>query len=151
MSGPAEAWLLQLAGRGYVALGTAELVHLLSEVPPLFSIPLARGPCRDLLLWEDRPVPLADLCALPPENARDGLVAIVAYDAQDSGIPSYGALRVTSVPRKCTVAGAEAVGPEEVAPALRRCAHAAFRHGTTAVPVLDLHALSPVPGGHVAL
>jgi hypothetical protein len=135
------AWLLDVGGGQRVALGAAEVVHLLSELPQRFPVPRAPARCRDVFLWEDRPVPLANLSGTPPPSSVSGLVAVVAFDSGRPGSASYGGLQIATVPRRCRVGDEDAATLDAVAPALQVIAHAAFRQDGAVVPVLDLPAL----------
>ncbi len=137
----AAAWVLSLDDGQRVAVGEAELVHLLGDAPREFPVPLLDGPGASLVLWEGRPTPVADLTGA----ARGGLIAVVAYDAGGSQEAAHGAIRVASVPARREVEDAQAAGADEVPPRLRPHVHAAFRDAEGVVPILDLQALFGPP------
>lgn len=141
MTDTADAWLLDLADGRRVALGVAELEHLVAEPPPTFRIPGTRAPCTEVFLWQGRPVPLADLAAASPQENQTGLAAVVAFDGGPEAETGYGAIKISAVPRRCTVRQDEAVGPELVPADVRHFSHSAFRDTQGIVPILDLQAL----------
>ena len=132
-----EAWLLDLGDDNRAAVGPAELVHVLVETPRLFPVPGAVAPCRELFLWEGEAVPLANLA----DAGEARLIAIVAYGDDPSSPARHGAVRVTSVPRRCAVSDDDARPREAIPARLQGLAHAAFGDEHGVVPVLDLHAL----------
>ena len=136
----AAAWVLSLTDGQRVAIGEAELVHLLGEAPHEFQVPLVEGPCASLVLWEGRPTPVADLVG---SRQGRGMVAVVAYDA--GGEAAHGAIRIAAVPARREVDDGQAASAEEVPAPLRPHVHAAFRDAEGVVPILDLHALFGAP------
>lgn len=150
---PVVAWLLPLPGARAVAVGEAELRHILVDPPELHPVPGAPPHCARVLLWEEMVVPLLDLgrlldaAAPAPPGSAPGRVVIVACRDPLAGALRHGALLLAGVPARVAVSDEDACPPPPWAPP--GVTLACFRgEDGSAVPVLDLGALlAPSPAG----
>lgn len=101
----AGAWLLQFGAHDRTAIGRRELLHLVDAVES-FPVPLAPAHCREVLYWQDRPVPLMDLAVwLRADAGQDTrkYVGIVGYQLKRAGAPRFGALWLAAAPVRVEV------------------------------------------------
>ena len=135
------AWLLPLQGAWRAAVGEWELVHLI-EAPVLVDIPVTPFYCRQVLLWENRILPVLDLAvwlAGQPLAPRDQMLAgIFAYQAQSEAALSYGILLLDGVPTRQVVHDEEACALPAEPMGWQKVAISCFGDGDSAVPILDL-------------
>jgi chemotaxis signal transduction protein len=147
------AWLLSLDERRRVAVGPYEMVHVLTEGTELHPVPGAPRGCRQVLLWQSRPLPVIDLTEWADGTPRQGTrpVAIVAFRRADGRVEN-GALLLGGIPRQVVVDDAQALTRSRVPAPWGALSHSAFSDGGTVVPILDLTRLFsrawPPPGGH---
>ena len=146
------AWLLQLSGGQWAALGEAEILYVLPELPPLHVVPLAPPHARNVIVWEQRIVPLMDAGQLlararkvRPIEADDtrAVVAIVAVDDARGGDGySVGALLLRAVPQRIEVHDhSDCALPANLVP-WEHVLDACFLHShDQPVPILNLAAL----------
>lgn len=105
----ATAWILSVTPNLFVAVGEFELVHILPDNPVLFKVPKSPGYCNQVFVWQNKIIPLMDLAArFEVEGRGSGTnegykVGIVAYRAEKTGVPGYGALFLKSTPRQVEV------------------------------------------------
>lgn len=101
----ASAWLLQPSEDISVAVGQYEVIHILDQ-PDYISIPSAPGHCCQVVIWNNRIIPVIDLAVWSGENSgHNKIVAIVIYDGPD-GEYSYGGVNLLSIPLLHTVQNA---------------------------------------------
>ncbi|MFZ2724854.1 MAG: hypothetical protein WAX77_01245 [Methylococcaceae bacterium] len=111
----APAWILPLNETTAVSVGEFELVHTLTDLPSLFSIPKAPYYCQHVMLWQNNIVPVMNLAArfLPISSYTEsdyendihrlGALSIFAYQSEQTKQIDYGALLLHSVPQHCEV------------------------------------------------
>lgn len=102
-----EAWLLATGAslpsgeHVWIAAGQREVMHLVQE-PTLHALPGALAHCRQLYLWEQRPLPVFDLAVWGGEHPHDtnaSLLAVIAYlQSGQEGI-HFGGLPLVVPPR----------------------------------------------------
>lgn len=154
---PVTAWLLPLPGGWHVAVGEAELTHILPDPPRLFPVPGAPQHCRLALLWEAEPLPLMELhrrlggrtVDTGGDEAGDGpgVVAVVAFREHDRAPVSHGALRLAGIPVRAAVTDADACPVPPGLLADGTLTASCFEHPAHGpVPVLDLEAVFRGPG-----
>ena len=107
------AWLLDLNGRQHAAVGEFEIIHVMTERPTLFEVPLSPSYCRHALTWQDHIVPVMDIQAFlieqkkgsqaPVEPTPDSAIAIVAYQAGTDQATQHGALVMRNLPTRSVV------------------------------------------------
>lgn len=145
----AQAWLLTLGTAHQAAVGIYEVVHILPDAPALFPVPQAPVYCRGVILWEERVLPVIDLCALVSEGAAKvdaariaglkQLVAVVAYQTARSEAAEYGALLLAEVPARTTVTDEQACELDAALAPWAAFSSSCFRHDSRGpIPVLDL-------------
>jgi chemotaxis signal transduction protein len=103
----ASAWLIPITSNHSVAVGEFELVHILPDQPVLFNVPRAPTYCRQVLVWQDRIIPVLDLSKrfrfvddtlLPFDNTTTALVGICIYQSEHTKHVEYGALLMHDTP-----------------------------------------------------
>lgn len=97
----AKAWLLKVGQGINAAVGQYEVIHILDK-PELISIPQAPLHCNQVVLWNNRIIPIIDLSAwfaghFEAEIASMSIVAIVVYYSPE-GEYCYGGLKLSSIP-----------------------------------------------------
>jgi chemotaxis signal transduction protein len=145
-----DAWLLDFGLGQRAAVGEAEIVHLLTQAPQFYPVPRAPVHCRNVILWEDRVLPVADLPALASAGrstvfpasvaGMEHLVAVVAYA---SGVESepihYGALLLAGLPDRASVSDDQACDADDAASGWSPITTCCFRHPEHgSVPIVDL-------------
>lgn len=132
------AWLLRFEGGHRAALGPLEVVHVLTGDTPRFAVPGTPATSRQVVLWQDRPLPVMDLSAWVDGHASTGapVVGVVAY-AGPTGV-EHGALLLDGLPRQVQVDDGQALAPEDLPSRWAAIAHSAYRDAEGPVPVLDL-------------
>jgi chemotaxis signal transduction protein len=142
-----SAWILQFGPNDRAAVGQRELLHIVHAVPT-FPVPLTPAHCREVIYWQDRPVPLMDLSvwlgAGTGKNARQ-YVGIVGYQLRLGEPPHFGALWLAAPPVRTTVADSQACVLPETSSAWSEIAISCFKDGAESVPVLDLPRLFSLP------
>ena len=99
------AWLLALSNGWRTAVGEPEMLHVLHK-PTLFAIPCSPFYCHQVLIWEKKLVPVFDLAAwLTGYKASysNPLIGVVAYQEKLRNTIEYGALHLSSPPRRVSV------------------------------------------------
>jgi chemotaxis signal transduction protein len=149
----ASAWILPITQTVSAAVGEFELVHVLPDHPAAFDIPQAPHYCRQVMVWQNRIVPLMDLAmrfqvpGWEPEEksgtAANRVIGILAYRAEGAESLEYGALILSAIPRRCEVNDEQACPLPPWLTPWRRYASACFRpEGPhSAIPVLRLDRL----------
>ena len=144
-----SAWILQFSPNDRAAVGQRELLHIVHAVPT-FPVPLAPAHCREVIYWQDRPVPLMDISVWlgggTGENARR-YVGIVGYQLRRGEAPHFGALWLAAPPVRATVADSQACALPETSAAWPELAVSCFEDKAGPVPVLDLPRLFSLPVG----
>lgn len=135
------AWLLPLQGAWRAAVGEWELAHLL-EAPVLLDIPITPFYCRQVVLWENRILPVLDLAAWlagqPLAPRAQMLAGVFAYQEPSEAALSYGILLLDGVPVRHLVQDEEACALPAEPAGWREVAISCFGDGAGAVPILDL-------------
>jgi chemotaxis signal transduction protein len=140
----AGAWLLDLGGGLFGAVGEREMVHVLPDRPVLQEIPQSPGYCRKVLVWQGEVLPLMDLAgrlAARPRvsEGRPELIAVTAFQQQPGAAPRHGALVLNAPPVRVRVHDAQACELPEPQRRWQRLSIACFQHPDHGpVPVLDL-------------
>jgi chemotaxis signal transduction protein len=137
----AEAWLLSFDNGLYAAVGRQELQHIVHS-PVTFTIPFCPYYCDQVLIWNDRLLPVIDLTSRLTDGrqtCRSALVGIVAYLRHDVHTPYYAGLRIHSVPQRLQVYDEQACALPQDIPAWRDIAASCFSYpNNKPVPILDL-------------
>lgn len=97
----AKAWLLKTGQNIVVAVGQYEVVHILDK-PECISIPQAPAYCSEVVLWNNRIIPIIDLTAwysgyTDSTVTSTSIVAIVVYLGPEDEY-RYGGLKLRTIP-----------------------------------------------------
>ncbi len=137
------AWIISIADNLSVAVGEFELVHILPDLPVLIGIPQTPHYCQQVFVWQHKIVPVMDMVtrfAVMPSNTTP-TVAIFAYRTK-AGLVEYGALLLTTMPRRVEVDNEQACAlPEDLQiwqPYTRCCFQEA---GHKVIPILNIERL----------
>ena len=154
----APAWLLRVSETLTVAIGEFELVHTLTDKPPLFNIPKTPPYCSQVILWEDKPIAVMDLeqrfltADLTYNRAeRLGALSIIAYQSLSTGDIDYGALWLDAPPKRELISDEQQCALPQTLSAWRPYALSCFQtNAAPAVPVICLERLFANPAYNVA-
>ena len=95
----AAAWIMKINETLHISVSRMELVHIISD-PDMVSVPRAPSYCRNITLWNDNILPLADFNRLTNgghNNHNNQLVAVTSY--RDSNqIVQYGGILLAESP-----------------------------------------------------
>lgn len=140
-----NAWLLDFGGAGQAAVGTREVLHLI-DVPRLFDVPLAPAYCRQVVVWQERLLPVMDVAGRLGYGMQPGpFLAVVGYQRVRGELPQFGALMLASPPRQVAVSDEQACVLPEEALRWKTLAISCFEHQGDAVPVLKLSRIFDAP------
>jgi chemotaxis signal transduction protein len=134
------AWILDLGDGLCAAVGERQALHTFNN-PELFDIPATPPHCRQVLIWRDHILPVMDVAAWlrgRAAQARPPGVVIVAFQDQPGQPSAYGALALTSIPRRTWVSDEQACELPADLPGWQRLAISCFAEGDRQIPILDL-------------
>lgn len=133
-----NAWVLDLGGGCQAAVGAREVLHLI-DTPRLFDVPLAPAYCRQVVVWQERLLPVMDVAGRLGYGMQSGpFLAVVGYQRMRGELPQFGALVLASPPRQVSVSDEQACDLPEEALHWKTLAISCFDHQGDAVPVLNL-------------
>lgn len=139
MSG-ATAWVMQLDHQMSAAVGQMELIHIVDD-PEFYKIPKAPIYCDQVILWNNRIVPVMDLSVWLNDSTvvyRRSLVAIAAYRDQNGEL-KYGGIHLSDTPIMETVKNDQACALPLTSNKWRDIAISCFTGAEKApVPILDV-------------
>jgi chemotaxis signal transduction protein len=109
----ANAWIISITDTVSVSVGEFELIHILPDTPELFNVPRAPVYCQQVLVWQNKIIPVMNLAQRfglkRPSAINSSVIAsIFAYRAENTGLPEYGALLLTTTPRRSEVSDDQA-------------------------------------------
>jgi len=140
----ATAWILDIGHELNVAIGKYEMVHLI-EKPDLLDESMQGEYCSYQMQWQGEEIPVADIsaCLNPSDsttrkNLQPELVAIVAYETDESELPSYGGLVLNAIPERQLVTNDQACTLPEPQANWQKIAISCFTDNSQATPILDL-------------
>lgn len=137
------AWLLELDGGRFAAVGELEMVHVMPQSAALFTIPETPAYCCRIVAFDGALVPVMNLgarigVAADSAASADAYFGICCYE-DERHAAHYGALSLARAPLRVQVDDAQACPLPEDEPGWRRFAVSCFDHpGDGAVPILDL-------------
>ena len=145
--GEVSAWELDLGEGLSAAVGEREMIHLISDPPPLFEIPQSPRYCRKVFIWQGKILPLIDLPMrlLGHRTVSKGLLAVVTFQNYPEAKIRHGSLLLNSLPRRIHVDDSQVCDLPEAPSGWRHLAIACFEQGQGPVPVLDLPSLFSLP------
>lgn len=104
----APAWIIAITNELLAAVGEFELIHVLPDVPTLFKIPKTPDDCSQVLIWQNRIIPVLNLAARLANSTEQGsIIGIFAYRTEQQAI-NYGALFINGTPKRITVSDEQA-------------------------------------------
>lgn len=150
------AWLLPITSDITVAVGEFELVHVLPEIPTLFSIPWTPSYCHQVLVWQERIIPLMDLgirWKMPEKKVETiGLdsskIGLFIYRVIANNSLDYGALKLSAIPQRCEVYDEWGCSLPAEWRDYARDLHSCFKEKSSSIsiPILQLNEIFSVPG-----
>ena len=136
----ATAWTIELDSRLYAAVGEFEMVHIVQE-PELFDIPQTPFYCSQVLIWQNRIIPVMDLLAWLEGYAlprKHDTIGIFAYQQQSGAPLDFGALPMVSIPVRAQVGDDQACDLPATPPGWRELSISCFSDNNRIIPILDL-------------
>jgi chemotaxis signal transduction protein len=105
------AWIISLTDDLSAAVGEFELVHILPDIPVLFEVPKTPFYCRQVFVWQHKIVPVMDIATrfATARSNTSPIIGIFAYRTE-TGLVEYGALLLTTMPRRVEVSNEQACG-----------------------------------------
>jgi chemotaxis signal transduction protein len=95
----AAAWVMKINENLYISVSRMELVHIISE-PVLVPVPRAPSYCRNITVWNDNILPVADFSRLidDEDNTHNNhIIAVTSYkDSQDNA--QFGGILLAESP-----------------------------------------------------
>lgn len=136
-----QAWLLKDSAGAPFAVSEIEMVAY-EHAPRRFPVPAAPRYCNELILWQERLVPLLHTALLfePHRAPQHHHIGIFAYQTQPGTPLDYLALSLHAAPHKILVKE-NTLAPLPTAygdPRLRPLALSCFSHEGENIPILDL-------------
>lgn len=109
----ANAWIISITDTLSAAVGEFELIHLLPDNPVLFTVPRSPAYCQQVFVWQNKIIPVMNLAkrfGLENQSAINSpvIASIFAYRAENTGLPEYGALLLTTTPHRSEVSDEQA-------------------------------------------
>jgi chemotaxis signal transduction protein len=103
------AWIISLTDNVSAAVGEFELVHILPDIPVLIEIPKTPIYCNKVFVWQHKIIPMMDIAVrfASTQSNTNPIVGIFAYRTQ-AGLVEYGALLLTTMPRRLEVSDEQA-------------------------------------------
>ena len=142
------AWLISITDTLYAAVGEFEMVHVLPDNPVLFNVPKAPHYCQQVFVWQNKIIPIMNLAARFGYEEKltiseHFIVSIFAYRAEKTGLIEYGALFLTTTPRRIEVSDDQACPLPPDLVAWTRYVNCCFRETESqpVIPILKLERL----------
>ena len=147
------AWLLDFGGRHEGVVSERQMLHLLPAPFSLHDVPASPSFCRQVLVWQQEPIPVMDISAwLEGRPARNdpAVVAITAFSTGTTGEGRRAALMLSGIPRRIVVTDEQACDLPADLGVWRQIALSCFEYEGRPVPVVNLAhafsgAMSPLP------
>ena len=144
----ASAWIISITDTLSAAIGQFELVHILPDNPRLFTVPKTPYYCHQVLIWQNKIIPVMNLAARFDHEAKSTLdehsiIAIFAYQNEITTLIEYGALFVNTTPRRVDISDDQACPlPPDLQP-LRHYMSCCIQETDTekVIPILKLERL----------
>ena len=135
------AWLLDFGSGRTGVIGERQMLHLLPPPLTLYPVPASPVFCRDVVVWEQEPIPVMDLAAWHEGRllrTDSTVVAIAVFSAGVTGENRRGALTLNAIPRRIVVSDAQACELTAELVGWREIALSCVVHESRPVPVLSL-------------
>lgn len=146
------AWVISITDNLSVAVGEFELVHVLPDVPVLFSVPKAPPYCSQVFIWQNKIIPVMNLAAklaYQQQASPDAhfIICIFAYRAEVTGLVEYGAIFIKNTPRRIEVGDDQACPLPHELDAWQPYSCCCFQESKTGlvIPILKLEHLFAPP------
>ena len=153
MASPNEeaAWLLDIGGDMFAAVGRLHLIHLLTA-PKLFRVPHGPHYCQRVFIWQDQPLPAMDLALrlsdphTPQEEEEEALFGVMAFQQSPNQAPQYGGVRLYSAPILIQVSDDQAADLPLHPTGWKELSHACFKYPDYGlIPILNLPVIFSFP------
>ena len=135
------AWLLEFGGGHAGLIGERQMLHLLPAPLSLHEVPASPVFCRHVVMWEQQPIPVMDLCAWL-EGRRSGddppVVAIAAFANGTNGENRRGGLMLSAIPRRVALSDEQACDLPVTPTGWRELALSCVQYETRPVPIVNL-------------
>ena len=95
----AAAWIMKINETLYISVSRMELVHIISD-PDMIPVPRAPSYFRNISLWNDNIIPVADLTRLIEggnNTHNNHIVAVTSYRDYDQNV-QYGGILLAESP-----------------------------------------------------
>lgn len=140
-----RAWLLRDSAHHAFAVSEIEMVAY-DQSPLTYRVPASPLYCPELILWQQRLIPLLHMALLFEPHARgdNTHIGIFAYQTGSGSALDYLALSLNGAPQKIEVTeNTVATLPHHYNdPLLRPLAISCFSHQGESVPILDISYLA---------
>jgi chemotaxis signal transduction protein len=140
MPDPVPAWLLNIASNIQLAIAEHEAAEYLED-PEIHYVPMTPAYSKNIIIWQDRMVPLIDLNVLygNPATTDYRSVIVIAYQQKEYMPLQYIALVLAASPDKIFVSDEDACGlPENYPESLRPCTLSLFQYNNQITSVIDM-------------
>ena len=139
----AAAWIMKINETLYISVSRIELVHIISN-PDIIPVPRAPSHCRNITLWNDNILPVADIARLVTEgdNTLDKhIVAVTSYKDHDQNV-QYGGILLAEPPELEHVNNDQFCGLSDATMKLRAISLSCFTNKRGfQVPIIDMSTL----------
>lgn len=135
-----QAWILDIGCTLPVAIGSRELLQLISAPQP-YTVPLAPAYCQHVVAWQDRLLAVMDLSQRLTASAQsfteNSLLAVVAFQSLLTHQVEVAAIMLTQPPHKVEVSNQDAL-PADQDTAWGNLAISGFTWQQKPIAILDL-------------
>ena len=139
----AAAWIMKISETLYISVSRVELVHIISD-PDIIPVPRAPSYCRNITLWNDNILPLADFAQLVDggDNTNDNhIVAVTSYRNYKQDV-QYGGILLAESPQLEHVNNDQFCGLSDATAKLHAISLSCFSNSKGfQVPVIDMSKL----------
>ncbi len=107
------AWMLDCGSGTVVAVSASNMLHVVEDAAQRFRVPLAPAHCNQVLVWQQRVLPIVDLAVLLTASApvSKKIYSCVLGWRAPGDITEYGVFSTCSLPRRVLVTDDKAVTP----------------------------------------
>ena len=139
----AAAWIMKINETLYISVSRMELVHIISD-PDMIPVPRAPSYCRNITLWNDNILPVADFTRLidgGEHTDNNHIVAVTFYRDHNQNV-QYGGILLAESPELEHVNNDQFCGLSDATVKLRAISLSCFTNKRRfQVPVIDMSKL----------
>ena len=139
----AAAWIMKINESLYISVSRMELVHIISD-PDMIPVPRAPSYCRNITLWNDYILPVADFTRLIGGEVNihnNHIVAVTSYRDHNQTV-QYGGILLAESPELEHVNNDQFCGLSDATVKLRAISISCFTNERgLQVPVIDMSKL----------